>query len=134
MSMIISTLENGELCSHRVDSFFRYHDSELTEIAECGEVDCPLGHATLRQVDSGDIAAYVSTHGDPWASVGENLSPGWYIDVRDDSGMVWAFSYRGDGTMAEERARADFVTFERAYHKWAAEYDQAERNERRSEQ
>lgn len=134
MSIIIATMENGHLMPPMADDFFRYHDHMSTEVTETGDVESPIGHVTLRQVDRDAIANYVSEYGDPWASVRRNLSPGWYIDVRGSDGTVWAFFYDGwcedhqafcADTLAEETARRNFAEAEKVYVAWAEEVEDA---------
>lgn len=113
MSQIIAAFQNGSLMSGRADNFFRYHDGERTEVDWDGEDGGPLGYFTLREVTSEVISAYVSEHGDPWASKTRNLSPGWYVDVRGEDGTVWAFQYDN-----EDKARRDYNAALAAHIEW----------------
>lgn len=118
--------DNVELLSSNYDHWFRYHDSTETEVDEVGDQDVfPHGHATLRFVSDD----YLAEH--PSLSV-YLPTAGWYIDVRDSNGFVFVFDYLGTGTLPEERARAAFARYTKAYDEWAAEYDANEMLSHRS--
>lgn len=133
MSMIIATFENGELMPSHADDFFRYHDTEATEVESDGDQNAgPLGYFTLRRIERDHIAAYVAFYGDPWASVTSHIVPGWYIDARGYNGAVWAFYYGGHcpehddlctDTHSEERARKDYAEGVRVNTEWFAKVD-----------
>lgn len=111
-----TAFENGQPMPAVADNFFRYHDGEKTEVESDGDVSSPVGYFTLRFVNGDDISDYAIEQGDPWASA--RLDPGWYIDVRDSDGNVWAFYYGEQATLNEEKARADFATGAKEYEKW----------------
>jgi hypothetical protein len=100
----------------RADAFLKWLD-ENEYLAVTGEVDCPLGWVGLIEITGPEIATWVSSQGDPWMSEKRNFETGWYIVKIDNNGLVWGLYY-GQGTLAEEGARADFAEAEATYELW----------------
>jgi len=104
--------EKVDLMNQKYDHWFRWHDSEQTEVDSTGDQnDFTHGYAYLRFV-SDDFLAEDRTEAI------NKPDAGWYIDVRDSAGFVFVFTYYGTGTLAEEAARAAYARFEKAYESW----------------
>ena len=100
------------------DPFFKFIGIDET-LADTGSVEAPVGWVALVYLTEDLIRGMEYEY----APTGYNLTkeeypePGWYIIRQDDNGLIWAMIY-GEGTLAEEGARADFASAESTYADW----------------
>lgn len=102
----------------KYDPFFRWIGGDWF-IEDTGEVDCPIGHVALVEVDQAMIDEYRDEVLKHWREVLAFEIPdlGWYVLITDSNGIIFAQEY-GTGTLSEEGARADFAEAERTYSEW----------------
>lgn len=102
------------------DAFFQWFYGTDRFTSDTGSVESSLGWVALCHVEPSDVADYLAdpyTNDNPPQLLGE-ITEGWYIIRTDDNGFIWAMTY-GDGTLAEEGARADFAEAEATYAAWS---------------
>lgn len=114
----------------RYDWFFRYlpESAVVGNGGETGEVESPLGFVTIIEVDEEIQQEFMQTHSitpDLCHTCRNNAGvpdTGWYVLCTDSNGIIFAMEY-GEGTLAEEGARADFAEAESVYSEWLDEVD-----------
>ena len=104
------------IAAGRADAFFKWISSDWY-MKETGSVESRIGWVGLIEVGRDVLASYITETGDAWASSRTAIDLGWYCVRQDDNGLVWGIGY-GEGTLAEEGARADFAEAEKAYDEW----------------
>jgi hypothetical protein len=113
----------------RYDSFFKWVNAYMDcADHETGEVDSPLGFVALVEVDEtmqNDFMHEENLPDDLCHECRNNHGvpdTGWYVTRLDSNGIIFAMEY-GEGTLAEESARADFAEAEKVAEAWSRACD-----------
>lgn len=119
------------LMPERFDGFFKWFISQFGTTDECGTVESPLGWVGLVEVTDKDIVDWYESEGKSLEEMRQHMGldeypvdAGFYVLRQDDNGLIWAMTYGGSGTLAEESARADFAEAERVSVAWDRADDQ----------